>query len=37
MVRDTGEQYHNRDMIKIKLGEEGYVYGEVILLWMFLT
>ena len=28
MVRDTGEQYHNRDMIKIKLGKEGYVYGE---------
>ncbi len=28
MVRDTGEQYHNRDNIKIKLSKEGYIYGE---------
>ena len=27
MVRDTGEQYHDKDSIKIKLGREGYVYG----------
>ena len=26
MVRDTGETYHNREQMKIKLGKEGYAY-----------
>ena len=28
MVRDTGETHHDREQMKLQLGQEGYVYGD---------